>query len=248
MFFLQGWPLYHKLVLALLSFLGPILQNGHLQRASRTFYRGTLRTLLVLLHDFPEFLCAYYWSICDIVPSTCVQLRNLILSAFPRNMYLPDPYSLNLKMGELFESQQVPEIGSYQQQLSKTGLTSSLNELARTDDCQAFAEIFLKNINTADNLENGPQYSRYNIAVINPVILHLGDTDITENRDASQGHTYQICKSLLTKLDAEGCYLLLNSIANHMRFPNRHTCFFSSLMLSLFEATDDTQVKEQITR
>ncbi len=57
-----------------------------------------LRVLLVLLHDFPEFLCEYHFLLCDAVPTTCIQMRNLILSAFPRNMRLPDPFTPNLKV------------------------------------------------------------------------------------------------------------------------------------------------------
>ncbi|KAL7265720.1 hypothetical protein ACSBR1_003496 [Camellia fascicularis] len=45
-------------------------------------YKGTLRVLLVLLHDFPEFLCDYHFSFCDVIPSSCIQMRNVILSAF----------------------------------------------------------------------------------------------------------------------------------------------------------------------
>lgn len=54
--------------------------------------------LLVLLHDFPEFLCDYHFSFCDVIPPNCIQMRNLILSAFPRNMRLPDPFTPNLKV------------------------------------------------------------------------------------------------------------------------------------------------------
>jgi hypothetical protein len=60
--------------------------------------QGTLRVLLVLLHDFPEFLCDYHYGFCDVIPPNCIQLRNLILSAFPRNMRLPDPFTPNLKV------------------------------------------------------------------------------------------------------------------------------------------------------
>lgn len=56
--------------------------------------------LLVLLHDFPEFLCDYHYGFCDVIPPNCIQLRNLILSAFPRNMRLPDPFTPNLKVDE----------------------------------------------------------------------------------------------------------------------------------------------------
>ena len=61
-------------------------------------YKGTLRVLLVLLHDFPEFLCDYHFSFCDVIPPSCIQMRNVILSAFPRNMRLPDPSTPNLKV------------------------------------------------------------------------------------------------------------------------------------------------------
>ena len=67
--------------------------------AIRLLYKGTLRMLLVLLHDFPEFLCEFYFSFCDVIPTNCIQLRNLVLSAFPRTMRLPDPFTPNLKRG-----------------------------------------------------------------------------------------------------------------------------------------------------
>jgi len=52
----------------------------------------------VLLHDFPEFLSEHHFLLCNNIPPTCVQMRNLILSAFPRNMRLPDPFTPNLKV------------------------------------------------------------------------------------------------------------------------------------------------------
>ena len=66
--------------------------------------------LLVLLHDFPEFLCDYYYAFCDIIPPNCIQMRNLILSAYPRNMRLPDPFVQNLKVESLPEITHVPRI------------------------------------------------------------------------------------------------------------------------------------------
>jgi len=63
--------------------------------------QGTLRVLLVLLHDFPEFLCEYHFELCNKVPPSCIQMRNLILSAFPRMMRLPDPFTPNLKASDL---------------------------------------------------------------------------------------------------------------------------------------------------
>jgi CCR4-NOT transcription complex subunit 1 len=73
-------------------------------------YKGTLRVLLVLLHDFPEFLCDYHYGFCDVIPPNCIQMRNLILSAFPRNMRLPDPFTPNLKVDMLQEITHAPRV------------------------------------------------------------------------------------------------------------------------------------------
>ena len=72
--------------------------------------QGCLRVLLVLLHDFPEFLCDYHYGFCDVIPPNCIQMRNLILSAFPRNMRLPDPFTPNLKVDMLADITQPPRI------------------------------------------------------------------------------------------------------------------------------------------
>ncbi len=87
--------------------MAPFLRNAKLQVASRNLYRGTLRLLLVLLHDFPDFLSEYYFSLCDAVPPRCIQLRNIILAAFPASATLPDPHLRNMK----FEA--IPEMGPH---------------------------------------------------------------------------------------------------------------------------------------
>merc|ERR1711907_793049 len=100
----------HRLLIDLFVFMEPYLRHSQLVPAIRTLYKGTLRVLLVLLHDFPEFLCDYHFSFCDVIPHTCIQMRNLILSAFPRNMRLPDPFTPNLKVDLLPEISQSPRI------------------------------------------------------------------------------------------------------------------------------------------
>ncbi len=65
-------------------------------------YKGTMRVLLILLHDFPEFLCNYHFSFCDMIPSSCIQMRNVILDAHPQDMRVVDPASPNLKVAICF--------------------------------------------------------------------------------------------------------------------------------------------------
>ncbi|XP_028112390.1 CCR4-NOT transcription complex subunit 1-like isoform X1 [Camellia sinensis] len=90
----------------------PYLHNAELGETIHFLYKGTLRVLLVLLHDFPEFLCDYRFSFCDVIPSSCIQMRNVIRSAFPHNMRLPDPSTPNLKIDLFVEINQSPQIFS----------------------------------------------------------------------------------------------------------------------------------------
>jgi CCR4-NOT transcription complex subunit 1 len=94
----KGWALAHQLLMDLFLFLEPHLRKIDLTDSMRQLYKGTMRVLLVLLHDYPAFLAAYHLSFCNVIPENCVQLRNLVLSAFPRGMVLPDPFTPNLKI------------------------------------------------------------------------------------------------------------------------------------------------------
>ena len=47
---------------------------------------------------------------------------------------------------------------------------------------------------------------------------------------------------LVTEMDSEGRYLVLNAVANHLRFPNNHTHYFSCVLLFLF--AESNQVGE----
>lgn len=50
----SGWPLFASLLIALLRFLEPYLRAADLSESVKQLYKGCLRLLLVLLHDFPE--------------------------------------------------------------------------------------------------------------------------------------------------------------------------------------------------
>lgn len=90
--------MYTELIICHLKFLAPFLRNVHLPKQINYIYRGTLRVLLIMLHDFPEVLCEYHHVLCEYIPANCIQLRNLVLSSFPRDMRLPDPFTQGMDM------------------------------------------------------------------------------------------------------------------------------------------------------
>lgn len=237
----KGWPYMHRLLSALLLFLQPFLKASQLLEPIKKLYKGTLRVLLVLLHDFPEFLCDFHLSFCDLIPMNCVQLRNLILSAFPRSMRLPDPFTPNLKLDSLPECSQSPRI-----------LT---DYLAPINGIRAHLDTFMATRQPAELPSKLPTILQnasgvYNVPLITSLVVYVGSVAIqqSQNKAAILANCMEIYKQLSQALDAEGRYIVFNTMANQMRYPNSHTAFFSNVLLTLFNEAENEYLQEQITR
>eukprot|EP00658_Telonema_sp_P-2_P000301 TRINITY_DN10108_c0_g1_i15.p2 TRINITY_DN10108_c0_g1~~TRINITY_DN10108_c0_g1_i15.p2 ORF type:complete len:375 (+),score=114.25 TRINITY_DN10108_c0_g1_i15:157-1281(+) len=246
----RGWPMFQRLLADLLKFLQPHLSQTELSEPIRLLYKGTLRVLLVLLHDFPEFLCDYHFSFCDVIPNSCVQLRNLVLSAFPRQMKLPDPFTPNLKVDLLPEISQSPRILSkYANALSNNNLKADIDTYLKTRPNPSFLNDVLPKL-MEDNPAGG---RRFSAPMINALVLHVGVQAISQlqakaSQVTSPSAPMDIFQWLSNSLDMEGRYLFLNAIANQLRYPNNHTHYFSCVLLYLFMDAQVDVLKEQITR
>ncbi|KAI8368213.1 CCR4-Not complex component, Not1-domain-containing protein [Radiomyces spectabilis] len=242
----QGWTICRKLILALLKFLGPLLDKQALQKATKAFYQGTLRFLVVLLHDFPEFLCENYMAFAQVIPHSCIQLRNMVLSAFPRTMHLPDPFTLDLQMNQLLESKQDPALitSSYMDTLAQAHFVSKVDDYIR--NATKAHDPFLADCVTLiqrPSTEEEP----YRPDMLGALVLYLGARCALLDVPLKENPAYRVYKNLLECLDVEGSYLLLSAMADHLRYPNSHTCFFSTVMVSLFEEMPES-IKEKMTR
>ncbi|KAH0905329.1 hypothetical protein HID58_037156, partial [Brassica napus] len=216
-------------------------------------YKGTLRVLLVLLHDFPEFLCDYHFTFCDVIPSSCIQMRNIILSSFPRNMRLPDPSTPNLKIDLLPEIVEAPCILSeVDAALKAKQMKNDVDEyLALRQQNSAYLSE-LKQKLLLPSSEASSAGTRYSVPLINSLVLYTGIQAIQQlqagETQAQNVVALHMFKYLSMELDTEGRYLFLNAIANQLRYPNNHTHYFSFIMLYLFFESDQEIVQEQITR
>jgi CCR4-NOT transcription complex subunit 1 len=247
----KGWPLLQRLVVDLLRYLEPQLRTAELTDALRLMYKGALRLLLVLLHDFPEFLVDYHFCLCDALPPLCVQMRNLVLSAFPRHMRLPDPFTPNLKVDLLSEISVAPSLLS--------DFTTALAGARLNDDLDAFLKTqrpttFCRDLPARLRLpaeEWRVAGTTWNVPAINALVLYLGVRDLAVYKSQAaimQSAPKDIFHALAAGLPPEGRYHFLNAIANQLRYPNSHTHYFSYLLLYLFAQAESETVREQITR
>ncbi|CAH8617964.1 unnamed protein product [Schistosoma rodhaini] len=389
--------MYAQLLADLLKFLGYFLQNALMPKPIQCLYKATLRLLLVLIHDFPEFVSDYYALFCDVVPSNSIQMRNIILSALPKRgipsadplqappvdqlASLEDPTGYCMEAGSRLPEPMRCELDAYLTTRAPVKLLSELvTMLRRADDIippipplqfsynpqqqarhqqalAAYAVALAANdvgpgssvknedkpiddhfppsststqaVNktsgksgTTESWENSGNMSsssaavsdnnnetslssasntttsrttmnipnsvvsggsgaalaallwgvratqqlatfgladsmHYNIELMTNLTLYVCITAIRNLREKGMplnmstiAHTPQmdIIQSLVLNLDNEGRYLLLNCMANQLRYPNSHTYYFSYTILYLFSEQSKEQVKEQISR
>lgn len=258
----KGWPAFQELLVALFKFMEPYLRSAELSDAVRLLYKGTLRVLLVLLHDFPEFLSDYHFSFCDVIPASCIQMRNLILSAFPRNMRLPDPFTPNLKVDLLPEIGQPPRILSdVDSVLRANHLKNDLDEYLKTRQPASFLAELKQRIMLApvEAQHSGTQFNR---PLLHALVLYTGihATNQLQSKLMPQQQLamntapithsapMDIFQHLASDLNPEGRYIFLNAIANQLRYPNNHTHYFSCVLLYIFAEATQEIVQEQVTR
>jgi len=243
----KGWNIAHQLLIDYFLFLEPHLsKQGEMTPPVKKLYEGTLRVLLVLLHDFPSFLAAYHLSLCNVIPETCMQLRNLVLSASPKGMLPPDPFTPNLKIDLLPEIQQSPLVLS--------------NVLGPIEGFRNHLDAYLKDGGQSRNFLSGlptllckEGTNEVDPPKVNSLVLYIGIHALArlQNSQISMARISTPEMDVLQKLmdfDDRGRYICLSAIANQLRYPSSHTHYFSCVMLYLFSESKNVAVKEQVTR
>jgi len=239
----KGWHIAHQLLMDHFLFMEPYLSKVELTPPIKKLYEGTLRVVLVLLHDFPSFLCGYHLSFCNVIPPNCVQLRNIILSATPKGMNPPDPFTPNLKIDLLSDIARSPSILS--------------NVLGPIESIRGHLDAYLKD-GQRSNFLNGLLPFLYkegtrelHVGKVNSLVHYVGAHAIARLHSAqfslSRTPEMEVFQRLM-ELDDKGRYICLNAIANQLRFPSSHTHYFSCVMLYVFSESKSMVVKEQVTR
>ncbi|XP_075261822.1 CCR4-NOT transcription complex subunit 1-like isoform X2 [Convolutriloba macropyga] len=248
----KAWAMYAQLLIDQFRFLAPFLRNAELSKPVQLLYKGTLRVLLVLLHDFPEFLCDHHYVFADVIPPNCIQMRNLILSAFPRHMRLPDPFTPDLKVDLLPDIKFPPRILHNFGAGIPTVLRKDLDLYLKSRS----PVTFLSELRSHLQVSNEPGV-RYNVLLMNALVLYVGVSAINAIQSVGKMPSMStiphsphmdVYQNLAVDLDTEGRYLFLNAIANHLRYPNNHTHYFSCVLLYLFAEANSEHIQEQITR
>jgi len=71
--YFQKWFKIKELIVALFMFLkNNMIPGEQTSLAMQNFYKATLRVVLVILHDYPEFLCDFHFNFVNSLPEHCI--------------------------------------------------------------------------------------------------------------------------------------------------------------------------------
>lgn len=196
---------------------------------TRALYLGTQRIILVLLHDFPDFLSQAFFALCDVIPPQCVQLHNLLGSAFPVvvSQRLPDPLQPGLKMESLPEVSKSPQIlADYTQALSAADLRAPLDKFIATRSPTTFPSSLKERLlATSRNDASDP---KYNVPLVNSLVLYLGILALNQSKATSGTGSYNakatptlLLQQLINEIEPEGATFPLFVVDSKLTFSSR---------------------------
>ena len=224
---------------------------------AKDLYRGLLRILMILQHDFPEFLAENHYRLCNIIPAGCNQLRNLILSACPQAMpMLPDPFTAGLKVDRLEGIRDAPRLaGDISKPLLRKHLKEPIERALRSSDIQE--NIIMQMVDATSSQEPGRvATTSIDVPFLHSLVLYVGGNALSSAQQkggpafADDSPHAALMVKLSKQLKPEARYYFLGAIADQLRYPNSHTQYFSHALLHLFisDLADQQQTSQQIIR
>ncbi|KAI9803030.1 MAG: hypothetical protein M1825_002265 [Sarcosagium campestre] len=260
-----GWEPYVQIMQALLSFLGELLKPVTLTPTAKEAYRGFLRIMLVLHHDFPEFLSENHTTLCQAIPMHCIQPRNLVLSAYPSSFTeLPDPFTAGLKVDRINEIRRAPVIcGDIESPLRSSGIKEVVDAVLVSGPTDDQVATIVQAVQNPQHRETGIGFKPINVdlPLLTSLVVYVGTSAVTLVGQKG-GPTFvqnsphaMLLSRLATGLDVEARYFYFGALANQLRYPNSHTHYFSYAILFLFGNDQHNQndaaesdVRQLITR
>lgn len=200
-------------------------------------YKSLLRFILVLVHDFSDFVVAIVPEITSILQPQFTQIRNILLSAYPSDVSLT-PISSAMK-----QLDRVPGIDSFVPiPIPQKHLTTELQFENAIKSESAFAELAAQ----LDKQAATGAIASFVVFVTN-VLLPQSNASQILSPMFSSNNVYFIITELIKKLKAEtSTQALVNVIIDQLRFPSKATLFFYKTVLTLLQPDVKHQAPVQL--
>jgi len=224
----------------------------------------------LLSNSYPEFVSSYYYQLITSLTgdtSNFIQLKNIILSASPRNIPIPDiefgipnndeddktddsnsngenNNSINSNNNNLYSTIKKTatilfDTGVF---LEKKGIKSLIDKYINEEN-----ESYLVNlVKYLENLDDEKEENQ----IFNAIIIYWSQSKhkhyLTEKSIKSKEIIFKFYYYFLNKLNENQRNLLINAILNSLRYPCIQTMSYSLLLQELFFEIKNDEIKENI--
>ncbi|KAK4696249.1 CCR4-NOT transcription complex subunit 1, partial [Lecanoromycetidae sp. Uapishka_2] len=251
----EGCDPFASIMEEALSYIGRSIKSNAIAPLAKDLYRGLLRIVLVLHHDFPEFLAENHFRLCNAIPHHCAQLHNLVLSAYPSSfLELPNPFVVGLKLDRLQEMKHAPRIVSdFTTVLKRADVKDVVDAALRSSEISNDA---VAKVVDAARAPYGSEIA-VNVPLLHALVLYIGQSAVTATGQkggqafVSDSPQATLLTKLSKELDPEACYSFLSSMAHQLRYPNSHTHYFVYALLHIYGTDpdqDESYIRQQIIR
>lgn len=238
----SGWKNLMLLLIDLLKFLDKYTDKNEVSNAISVVYKGALRVFLGISNDIPEFLIENHLELMNNLPPTYFQLKNVILSAIPKKMMLPNPYDPALSLEEIAACKEPPKV-FYDPISDSSILKKPVDNYLRIPSNSLLKTIINQTYRNEFELKNGIGYDylSVNINVVRAIVVHVGiEVGFEYQRMSSSAvfNTKSAYYTLLFNMIHEGAvelqYQIIQVMVEQLRYPNVHTYWFIFALRNMF--------------
>jgi hypothetical protein len=261
----EKYEKYLSLLILLLNYLDSLSDKIISHYNYIIFIEKLYKFFFLLTNSYPEFVSSYYYQLITCLSGDTtkfIQLKNIILSASPRNIPLPDieigisniqeeektedsnSTGDNTNTNNLFSTNKKPATILYDTGvlLEKKGIKVSIDKYI-TEEKESHLVNLIKSLN---NIEDEKEKNQ----IFNAIIIYWSQIKhkyyLSEKSIKSKEIIFKFYLYLLLKLNEDQRSLLINAILNSLRFPSLQTMSYSLLLQELFFEIKNDEIKEHM--
>lgn len=239
----RGLDSFTRIVVALLRNVSEHLKVTDMPDVAKEYVRAATKFMIVLQHDFPDFLAANHVQLCAHLPPHATQIRNIILSATPRGD-LNDASLAHYDVAETY--------------LRESGLLDLVDQLLQQGPSEdAIAHLtHAMNRNDARSTIFANVPITTNTALVSAVVLYIGTSAVKRAKQEELFNPRSADAATLSllahELSPESRYFFLASIVDELRYAGPHSSYYSKLLFELWgqdvNDPEELDIRQQMTR
>ena len=247
-----------SLLIELLNYLEALNQKVISDYNYIFFLEKAYKFFFLLVNSYPEFISKYYYQLITCLSgdsSHFVQLKNIILSAYPNNAPLVDIETGTISLNNEEESKNNEDDNNLfnikntatisfdsNNALEKNGFKNYIDKYINEENESHLANL-VKNLNI---IKEEKEINK----ICNMIIIYWSQNkfkyNLNEKSAKSKEIIYKFYEFLLLNLNKVQRDMLIGAILNSLRFPCVQTLFYSNLFQELFLNIKGDEIKDHM--